>query len=412
MSALNSFRLVHPTYPLPSLPPLLDSPALPFLTAHSATRPNRSACSPSGLLGLTQYEVILFADLDVDLTPPGWELWRGAWLSALLQFARGSGGGARAKFGTDGANSATTAGGGTTLNSSAPGDGGGALFAAAPDHSAPINAGVWVLRPRRWLHWSALTLLCTANWSAELGFDGVTSPHQLAQRSSLIRQLACGMGQSVRRAGQRLNSTEHIKRNTWDFVTGALDQVSDCFTAALQTSPTAALHTSPTAALQTSPTAALQTSPTAALQPSSTAALHTSPTAALQPSSTAALQPSSTAALQPSSTAALQPSSTAALQPSSTASLAESGNHIFRASSGTCYTPTLEWAHGPPPRPLRASPPSLTTGGVLASPGIHSRGEVESTLGQTRCACASSLTCGGWCRSCPLRLRTPSALLA
>mmetsp|Transcript_37452 Transcript_37452/g.74892 ORF Transcript_37452/g.74892 Transcript_37452/m.74892 type:complete len:260 (-) Transcript_37452:74-853(-) len=149
-------------------------------------------------------------------------------------------------------------------------------FVSSPDHSSPLNTGVFLAKPRGALLLRAHECLRNCQWSASSGFHLGGSlgfveesrtrgpPHaqtslddstrldamerrrkliparrelQMARgwgsrvrqqpdllRPELLRQLAAGAGITSRAVIKILQRTEWMTRGTWDFVNGALDQ--------------------------------------------------------------------------------------------------------------------------------------------------------------------------------------------
>ena len=143
------------------------------------------------LFSLEQYQLLLYVDLDIDLKPQ--LLTREAWAQA-----------------TEG-----------LLASSA-------LFVGLFDHASPVNGGLWLVRPRRWLHRQSLQLLRHGSWTAERGFDGVGSPRQIALNRTLmaplLERIAAGSAASLFKVEGVLNYTQYFRFNSWNFVNGHLDQ--------------------------------------------------------------------------------------------------------------------------------------------------------------------------------------------
>lgn len=117
-----------------------------------------------------------------------------------------------------------------------------ALFAATPDHSSPLNMGVWLAKPREWLFRAAVRCLHNCSWEAERGFNSISRPRRIASNAPLLRRLAAGVGDgsanslgnhstpvfsikdAFRLAMRLMRGTTFYKRNTWHFVSGNLDQ--------------------------------------------------------------------------------------------------------------------------------------------------------------------------------------------
>lgn len=95
-----------------------------------------------------------------------------------------------------------------------------ALFVGVPDHSSPVNGGVWLAKPRRWLYREALALLQDCSFSFANGFNGVGPPRGLRVSVSSLR-LGAGGGNY---AADLLNRTQMYEQNNWKFTGGSLDQ--------------------------------------------------------------------------------------------------------------------------------------------------------------------------------------------
>ena len=71
-----------------------------------------------------------------------------------------------------------------------------ALYISSPDHASPTNTGIWLAKPRRWVHQQALNVLANSTFSPVTGYDGVGKPLDLFshRRSStrLLHQLHAG----------------------------------------------------------------------------------------------------------------------------------------------------------------------------------------------------------------------------
>mmetsp|Transcript_67984 Transcript_67984/g.151834 ORF Transcript_67984/g.151834 Transcript_67984/m.151834 type:complete len:385 (-) Transcript_67984:224-1378(-) len=143
------------------------------------------------LFSLTRYELVLYADLDIDLaaTMLTTETWR-LHTASLLQTP--------------------------------------ALFVGLFDHASPVNGGLWLARPRCPLHRDAVRLLRHGSWSAHAGFDRIGSPHEIGANRTLMRPLlekiASGSAASLFKVEGTLNYTQYFRWNRWDFVNGHLDQ--------------------------------------------------------------------------------------------------------------------------------------------------------------------------------------------
>ncbi|KAL1499051.1 hypothetical protein AB1Y20_013567 [Prymnesium parvum] len=145
------------------------------------------------LLGLTQYDVVFFADVDVDLAPHGHDRSRpparlaaAAWRESLRAFAASA-----------------------------------ARLAAAPDFDAPVNTGSLLLKPSAGASAKLQAALRTATFSPRSGFNGVGSPRAAPPH---LPDLAAGRGGGAREAARALNATGMMARDRWDFAGAAADQ--------------------------------------------------------------------------------------------------------------------------------------------------------------------------------------------
>ena len=111
------------------------------------------------VIGLDEFTLVLFADLDVDLRPSGFDV--AAWRLGTRAF----------------------------LSSRAE-------FVASHDHESPVNLGVWLAKPSASAFREALALLSSTGWTASQGFGEVGSPRRihsdLSGSSALLHQLAVG----------------------------------------------------------------------------------------------------------------------------------------------------------------------------------------------------------------------------
>jgi hypothetical protein len=127
------------------------------------------------VFGLTQFAVVLFADLDVDVAPAAYSPPSPRrWSLLLAGFRR------------------------------LP----GVHFVASPEHSSPINSGVFLAKPNATLRGIGLHCLRRCRWSADDGFDGAGSARAVARGASLARQLGRGSG-LVPRLTQYTHSPRH-----------------------------------------------------------------------------------------------------------------------------------------------------------------------------------------------------------
>ena len=163
----------------------------------------RPALLKLGILGLTRFQLILYVDLDADMQPQ----WNpvGAHKAAPLS---------RAQWATSYRH---------LMDSKA-------LFVATPDHASPVNTGVWLLKPRRYLYDEAIRLLHTANFSAHDGFDHAGTPHTLASDEAQLSRLTSGKDDqtasmtTAMATKAKLDQTDFVKLRTWLFVGGNIDQ--------------------------------------------------------------------------------------------------------------------------------------------------------------------------------------------
>ena len=144
------------------------------------------------LFALTDFDVVFYADLDVD-AHSGWIPRSSTWKAQLKAF-------------TD-----------------SP-----IYIAASPDHSSPVNTGVMLIKPRRWLYLEIANVLSTnLTFDPVNGFNGVGRPRSLL--SVNISRLASGAynsssSKAVEAASVRLNRTMGYTRNEWNFVCSPVDQ--------------------------------------------------------------------------------------------------------------------------------------------------------------------------------------------
>ena len=54
-----------------------------------------------------------------------------------------------------------------------------ALYVSSPDHASPTNTGIWLAKPRQWVHSQALNVLANASFSPVTGYDDVRQPPHL-----------------------------------------------------------------------------------------------------------------------------------------------------------------------------------------------------------------------------------------
>ena len=132
-------------------------------------------------VSLTQYTLVLFSDLDVQLLRPEQpqaqviERWRSTW------------------------------------NVVVPPDGSSRLDAER-DSISPMNGGLWTLaRPTTAMYERGLAVLERPSWNSTHGFDLIGTPRQIFQRA----------GRALRR---RMARTKMCRRNTWAVEFGDCDQ--------------------------------------------------------------------------------------------------------------------------------------------------------------------------------------------
>ena len=94
------------------------------------------------------------------------------------------------------------------------------LFVGVPDHSSPVNGGVWLAKPRRWLYAESLALMRNCSFSFAHGFNGVGAPRSLRLDLGAL-QLGAGGGSY---ATDLLHRTSMFEHNDWKFTGGSLDQ--------------------------------------------------------------------------------------------------------------------------------------------------------------------------------------------
>ena len=97
----------------------------------------------------------------------------------------------------------------------------GALLAGSPDHSAPLNTGLLLLRPTQQALNEALQTLADASWSEARGFANVGRPRELHYD---LQRIAAGGDGDARAALSRLNATAMMREDAWSFVNAGGDQ--------------------------------------------------------------------------------------------------------------------------------------------------------------------------------------------
>ena len=154
---------------------------------------------------LTEYDVVLFSDLDMDLLP---------WQVRLP----GNSGSADEKQRWWSLSDSVSA----FLKSRA-------LLVASPDRGSPINLGFFLARPRRWVYQGGLKLLREATWDESQGFNAVGTPRGLMAgggdaQQQLVAQLAAGSNLSAVDVSLSLNRTKMMRTNSWHYIGGNTDQ--------------------------------------------------------------------------------------------------------------------------------------------------------------------------------------------
>ena len=186
------------------------------------------------VFALGHLDLVLYADIDVDLYPPT-QVYRGVKLPYLFHpLFRSS---------MD-----------AFLQSTA-------LIVSDPDHSSPINTGIFLAKPTRWVHLAALSCMYSCRFTSETGFDEAGRPQQVFNRSRPLWQqlevktdaapaplsqppvcslslspdpdpiahsIQAGTGSPRGSAIRKLQTTEMWKKNTWAFVAGNLEQGAPC----------------------------------------------------------------------------------------------------------------------------------------------------------------------------------------
>ena len=155
--------------------------------------------------------MLLYLDMDVDAFPhteQGWQIKKSNWQQSIEAFMASD-----------------------------------ALFSGSPDHSSPVNTGVFLVKPREWLFRAAVRCLRSCWWEPKLGFDSVGAPQNISNNVPLLRRLAAGFAPpdatgsgwfrsarptkvTYRQAwvADTLRRSEFYKQNNWLFVGGNLDQ--------------------------------------------------------------------------------------------------------------------------------------------------------------------------------------------
>ena len=101
-----------------------------------------------GVFALSHLDLVLYADVDVDLDPTRFEF-HGSLLRPYFRASIGA-----------------------FLQS-------GALIVSDPDHASPINTGLFLAKPARWVHAAGLSCMRSCNFSKDTGFDEAGEPRKL-----------------------------------------------------------------------------------------------------------------------------------------------------------------------------------------------------------------------------------------
>lgn len=132
------------------------------------------------VFGLVQYELIIYADLDVELLRPEQpvavvgERWRSSFRNAVPE-------------------------------------NGESRFLSTNDMESPLNGGLWTLaRPSRRLYERGLHLMRTVRWNESDGFDHIGQPRELHMARPQLHW--------------RMKQTRMLRSNTWQFSMGDCDQ--------------------------------------------------------------------------------------------------------------------------------------------------------------------------------------------
>ena len=141
----------------------------------------------------TEYELVIFADLDVDVHS-SWEsrseCGQRMWEHSTRSFLQSS-----------------------------------AYVSTSPDHSSPVNTAVFLAKPRRWLHSYIQDVLHAGlRFNRTHGFNGAGPPDTYF-RGVNISRLAQGLGTSLDHAEKVLRHRNMLeKTNDWNFVCAPVDQ--------------------------------------------------------------------------------------------------------------------------------------------------------------------------------------------
>lgn len=98
-----------------------------------------------------------------------------------------------------------------------------ALFVSSADHSSPVNTGVFLVKPRQFLYVDAIKLLHYCQWSNKTGFNEAGDPAFLWNDPKQLDRLSAGFG-TLDRVHHKMKRTDFVKKRTWLFVGGNIDQ--------------------------------------------------------------------------------------------------------------------------------------------------------------------------------------------
>ena len=166
-------------------------------------------------LSLSQFDVVLKSDLDVDLMPPEADAphTRRRWRTMLRQLLPyGGKQGNDRRYAVDRSSQHRV---GISSNDAPP------LCIAHADHESPVNTGLMVLRPNSTLYQEGVRVLGECDFTPTHGWEGVGRPRSLdwVRPRHLDGATATDVG-----LGNEPNATSAQKHNSWKFVAGALDQ--------------------------------------------------------------------------------------------------------------------------------------------------------------------------------------------
>jgi hypothetical protein len=156
------------------------------------------------LFALTEFDAVLYTDLDVDASPPGeppsakWLRW---WHEGMGIFMRSA-----------------------------------ALVVATADHEAPINTASLLLKPDLAIYHAALTLFHNLTFTPQRGFNSIGKPRELMDSPHFLDDhklalLGVGLGEAqsnqsraIDNVRKRLQRTAAYRNDRWSFAAGSIDQ--------------------------------------------------------------------------------------------------------------------------------------------------------------------------------------------